>query len=132
MLRLNAKERRVSVREPRAVDHVTMIQNLAHMNAIKVTIDWKKLRKSLGQIENARDRLAHGIWLKHKTLKEPTLQVIKGSYPPTPGAKTIKARIEPQAMPVPLSDLRTITHNIGVVTVVIENLGQQISGQLPP
>ena len=86
ILRVGAKHGRVAVREPRVVDYVTMLQDLMHLESLKTRVDLKTLKKSLEEIEALRHKLAHGIWLKHPSTKLPVLQIVKGSYPPSPGA----------------------------------------------
>jgi len=56
-------------------------------------------------------------------------QVVAGSYVPSPGGKSIKAKLEPQAIEVSLQNLREIIAGVesatGAVNVLIQDLETQ-------
>ena len=112
LLGLGPKEGRIAVREPRVDDYLTMILDLMLVYKIKSSVKTTKLRNLLRECESIRDKLAHGIWLKHEGSKVPVIQEVKGKYPPSPGAKSVKARIDPRATVVPIETLRQCTKNI--------------------
>ena len=104
LLGVDPKVGRIAIREPRITDYIDMIQDLMHLKSITATADLKKLRKSLEKIQSFRDKLAHGIWMKHDTTKLPVLQVVKGSYISNPEGKKTKAKIDPLAAIVHLKN----------------------------
>ena len=69
LLMVNDKQGRLAVRAPRVVDHITMIQDLAALAKLELKVDWKKLKAFCREAESFRNRLAHGIWLKHSGVK---------------------------------------------------------------
>lgn len=132
LVKVNPKIGRVAVREPRVVDYITMIEDLTRLRSVDVAVDWKALKNVLGEIGSFRDKLAHGIWVKHNTTKTPVLQEISGKYPPHPGAKSVKARIEPRAVRVTLKNLKEIVHGIDAATATVNALRTKIAAKLSP
>jgi len=106
LLNIGPKHGRVAVRELRVCDHLTMIQDLMEINDVSVSgFDFAKFRKLLETVGNHRDRLAHGIWIKHPDHRSPILQLTKSSYLlPTKG-KT-KRIIKPEGVSIDLAGLR--------------------------
>lgn len=129
ILDISQKHGRIAVREPRAVDSLTMIQDLMYLESLKTTVDLKALRTTLGEAEAFRDRLAHGVWVKHSNSKLPVLQIVKGSYPPNPGARSIKARIEPRGLEVDLQHLRKAERVISSAVTTLHQLRRELEAQ---
>ena len=77
-----------------------------------------------------RNDLAHGIWIKHPAGDEPALQKVTGEYSPVEGTPKVKARIDPQALNVPLSELSKLAENIDNATTTINRLQVEIWTQL--
>ena len=70
------------------------------LRGFKTSVDLKALRKDCRLLEEFRDKIAHGLWVRHGGTKAPILQVTAGSYARTPGGESVKARIDPQAINV--------------------------------
>lgn len=121
LLGIDPKEGRLAVREPRATDYLTMIQDLAELKRLPLRVDWKKLRKHLGELANHRDRLAHGIWLKIPGHRVPCLQLTKGTWQPQGGGPTYKAKADPVSVPVNVGDLQSVAT---AINSIIDYLGQ--------
>ncbi len=132
LLDVDHKIGRIAIREPRTTDYVDMIRDLMSLKSLTTTVDLKKLRKTVEEIQSFRDKLAHGIWARHDTTNLPVLQVIKGSYISEPESQKTKARIDPLAMAVRLADLRACRRNIERTTVVINRWKRDLAGQLSP
>lgn len=131
VLGIGPKIGRISVREPRVTDYVVMLQDLMLLKSLKTSVDLKKLRRKLETVQAFRDKLAHGIWVKHATTNLPVLQVIKGSYlPPHRGAIKVKARIDPLAAKVHLQGLKAIVHDIETTTVTINQWKRDLAEQI--
>lgn len=129
LLGLGPKEGRIAVREPRVDDYLTMILDLMLIYKIKTSAKTTSLRNLLRECESIRDRLAHGIWLKHEGSKLPVIQEVKGKYPPAPGAKSVKARIAPRASVIPIETLIQCTRNIKHCIAQIYKLKHEITLQ---
>jgi hypothetical protein len=122
LMRVGPKVGRVAVRQPRVVDHITMLEDLESLYPTKLGVNWKKLKELLKEAESYRDRLSHGIWLDHPNVATPVLQDFSYAYVPRPpGAR--KARIDPIAVEIKPDDLRRISStldDIGDILVKIE------------
>ena len=129
VLDVGQKEGRLAVREPRAADHMTMIEELLAVKGLAVAPDFKEIKDNLVPLERNRDALAHGIWVKHPATKIPVLQALKGkwSHPAMPKTKRI---IVPEGMPITLEALRANTKSIEAGCIVIMRLHRSIEAQL--
>lgn len=132
LLGIGPKEGRVAVRDPRAVDYVTMIRNLMTARGLKIEFDWKTLNTWLESQGNMRDRLAHGIWLKMPEQTHPVLQLTKGTFELEHGKPAVKAVITPGGVPVEASELRKLADYIDTTTTLIEHLENLIAAALAP
>ena len=132
VLGVDYKVGRVAMREPRTAEYVDMIRDLMSLKSLTTSVDLKELRKTLEKLQPFRDKLAHGIWVRHDTTKLPVLQVTKGSYVlETAGPKTkAKAKIEPLALAVRLADLKTCRRDIEGATVTINQWKRDLGAQL--
>lgn len=130
LLIVSRKQGRLAVREPRIDDHITMIEDLATLAGIDPKVDWKKLRKPCRELESFRNRLAHGIWLKHSSTKTPVLQDFSSAYtqggPDTPK----KPRIHPLAVPVKLGQLRQIAKSIEILSDKVLEIELRINSEM--
>lgn len=106
LLNVSPKQGRLAIREPRATDYLTMLQDLMDLAKVKVTADFAAFHKLLEVLGNHRDRLAHGIWIRHPDFKEPILQLTKGSWRPDPTGPKAKRVISPEGALIRLRELR--------------------------
>jgi len=102
---------RVAIRQRRVADDLTTIQDLAKLAKIDLEVDWVDLKKAAKKVESYRDRLAHGVWLKHDATDLPVLQDFSAAY--TRGATAPqKPKLTPLAVPIRIDQLRNISANI--------------------
>jgi hypothetical protein len=127
-MQISPKQGRVAVRLGRIEDSLTAIQDLVHLSPIQVPEDVNiaGLKKPMKELEGWRDRLAHGVWVKHNNSAVPVLQVTSGSYQDYETNQKTKARIDPVAFGIDLTDLRKIAAKIEKGTRVIDTLGRAI------
>jgi hypothetical protein len=130
LLRLNPKQGRIAVRLGRAETSLTAIQDLLTLEKFTVRTDIPKLKRIFKQLEEARDRFSHGLWVKHSGTKLPVLQVTSGNFSESHGGQSIKARTHPQAVEVALSDLKKIVRAIDHSVAAVDRLGQEIDQAL--
>lgn len=71
LLGIGPKEGRLAVRQPRASDYVTMLQDLLDLKHVPVSVDLQKFRKLLNDLGDYRNSLVHGVWLKHPSYSDP-------------------------------------------------------------
>lgn len=134
ILQISPKAGRVAVQEPRVEDYITMLQDLLALRKIRLDIDWKLLRKELGEIASFRNKLAHGIWVKHPGTKTPVLQETKGKHPNEPDATQRKARINPKALRVTLANLKDYRKRTDAAAHALRRLRDDLAPalQAPP
>ena len=136
ILQLGPKEGRLSVREPRAHDYLTMIEDLMRVRGLSASASLKPYLKpakaKLIELGDLRNAVAHGIWIKHEGTHLPTLQLVSGSLLqsikwPHP---LQKAKIEPRALAVELPGLRAAVSDTEQLTKMIQALRREIEEQL--
>ena len=130
LLDLNQKFGRVAVKSPRADDSFTMIHDLMRLRGFETTVDTKGLRTDCRHLEEFRDKVAHGIWVKHTDSKGPILQVTAGSYQRTPGGESVKARIDPQAFNVSQTAFAGYAKGINDAIRMVQKLHKELQRQL--
>lgn len=130
LLQVGHKQGRIAIREPRIVDHITMIEDLMRVQAVTTQLDLKAFRSSLRDMESFRDRLAHGVWVKHTDTNTPVLQVVKGSYQDGAVKGPIKARLYPRAVTITLQNLKDLVGGIEQATKAVTMLRREIATQL--
>ncbi len=108
LLNIGPKEGRIAVRETRAEEYVTMIEDLLSVKKIRVNVNSKKSKKFLTLLREHRNTLAHGIWVKHPSSRSPVLQLAKGIWQPDPSKPQRRARriIEPEGAVIRVTELR--------------------------
>ena len=134
LLDLDPKRGRIAVREPRCTDYLIMIEDLIKLRSIKFNTKDKRhknFKKKLVELQSFRNAIAHGVWLKHSATQKPVLQVVAGSYPPSPGKETVKARIEPQAVELDLENLKHIRTGIEAAITTMGRVKIELAKQLP-
>jgi len=105
MLQLSPKIGRLLVREPRAVDYVTMLEDAMSVMGLTTSIDLKNLKSGLGTLESFRDKLAHGVWVRHTKTAIPVLQDFSGKHPAGP-EQGQKARIHPKGTAITATNIK--------------------------
>ena len=110
LLDISPKQGRVAVRQFRVADQITIIEDLAKLAKIDLKVTWKNLKQPCKEAESYRDRLAHGVWLKHSETETPVLQDFSTAYVRNGAPR--KPKIYPLAVPVQLEHLKNITSNI--------------------
>ena len=125
LLRISPKQGRITVRQPRAAEQITLIQDLSRLGGLKLTVDWKELKKTLRELEAYRNKLAHGIWVYHAETKTPVLQDLSGAYVDTGGMHE-KPKINPISVVITLRDLRRMTRNIDTTIDYLRSLNRTV------
>ena len=137
ILEIGPKEGRLSVREPRAHDYLTMIQDLMRVRNMSISDDLKRdlkpVKQTLIHHGDLRNALAHGIWIKRDDTPLPVLQVVGGDlfkkiqFPQS----TPKAKIEPRALAMELPALHAMVNDIERLIQFVQALRREIETQLP-
>lgn len=134
LLQVGPKHGRIAVREPRVVEFIEMVEDLLYLEKIQTRVDLKKLKKALQEIESHRNKISHGIWVKHPNSKTPILQDTKGTHPKESRdfdqhPKARKGRINPKAMNVTIANFKNWTGVIDNAVAGLERLASEIDAQ---
>jgi hypothetical protein len=126
LLSVSPKAGRVAVRVGRVESALTVIEDLLHIAGLTVQSDIKKWKTPFKKLEVARDLMAHGVWVRNDADSIPVVQFASGSYSEEPGGPSIRARINPQGVKVPVQYLRDVVRHIDAAVKAVDQLGAQI------
>ena len=118
------------MRDPRADEYITMIQDICRVLEISTTLDFKDTRKRLAEHKMYRDAIAHGIWVKHGGTNLPTLQVTRGSYQIPGSGRSFKARINPQSLVIDLPTMKNIQKAMEIMIVRLTRLRGEVYAEI--
>ena len=136
ILHVNQAEGRLSIRETRADEYLTMIEDLMQVRGLSISTKLKPHVKSakgaLNKLGNFRNALAHGIWIKRPETRLPVLQLPSGGLIKLPNLpqKLPKAKIQPRALVIELSGLRAAVRDIEKVTRFIRAMRDEVVAQV--
>jgi hypothetical protein len=105
-----------------------MIEDLMSLRGFKTSLDMKELRRLCKQLEQFRDKVAHGVWARHTGSKLPVLQVTAGNYQDQAG-KAVKARIEPRAVGIAAKDFKSFTDGAVEMVAILKKLAGELQAQ---
>ena len=132
LLMIDPKQGRVVVPQASAVGAFQMVQELLPLRGIKPSLDLKAIKEQLENIEEFRNAVAHGVWLKHDQTVLPTLQITRklklflgfgAGLPKT-------AKVDPRPLPLKLETLREVVIKIDKVAKFCDQLFDGISSAL--
>lgn len=126
LLEIGPKQGRVAVRTPRVEDGITMIEQLISLNMIRVSTDVKALKTLLKNIENERDMLAHGVWMRHPGFRTWHIQVTKGNWKPDPLSPPVSRRIKPEGREIKIAYLKDLRKKLETAIVDLKQLYAQV------
>lgn len=130
LMQITPKQGRVAVRLGRIEDALTNIEDLAVLSGLGINLNFKPTKKYFKELENWRNKLAHGIWLKHKATKLPVLQITRGIYQDHASNMTKKARLDPLAGEITLDFLRQLTKKVDDAAKVIDDIAVAIDTEI--
>lgn len=131
LLGVSKKHGRVAVREPRADECMSMIQQLMQLENVKVSsVDLDITSKVLAKLKSTRDTLAHGLWLQEPSGKV-LIQVTSGTSRPDPKAPKVSKRVNPHGMEVTPSDLEMLAEQIKQLMLALDIVHREIEAQVP-
>ena len=115
LLKINPKIGRVVVRQASAVQAFQMVQELLPLRNIPVAPkDLKAIKRKLERIEEFRNAIAHGIWLKHDKTDLPALQITRSLplFADLDRGSPTKAKVDPRGLPLEIKRLREVVNEI--------------------
>jgi hypothetical protein len=127
LLRLNnLKLYRIAVRGGRAAEYVTMWREMLRVHGLSVASDLKDLAKRLQKIENERNLIAHGLWIRNPLTGALNVWLIRGTWDAGPN-QGISHRIKPKAAPRSPADLTTTFRDIDALIVSLGALHEEVT-----
>lgn len=131
ILQLSKTEARIALRQPRAVDRLDMALDLFAIKAIPITVDVDVLRELIQQCTSERDRVAHGVWLRHPETSELYLRIARGNWPKnmTRGEKISRA-VFPQSLPYGKDDCLKSVDKTEKALSMVNYLGEALDHAL--
>jgi hypothetical protein len=127
ILQLDRAEMRVAIRTPRVPERLEMALDLLALKKIHIPSDSDETRALLSVFAAERDRLAHGIWLRHPQTKKTYLRIARGKWPKdmTRGA-SINRIVLPQAVPYAAKDAISSLAQGEKTLAAIDILGEEL------
>jgi hypothetical protein len=125
LLDVGPERGRVAVRGGRVADYLTMLEDLMQLRGVGVTVRTKALKRPLTEVETFRDKLAHGVWLRHPRTRTPVLQVTKGDLPDPSAIRAAQA----QPAAVTLGDLRRYVRTIDAAIRIADRMRAELVRQ---
>ena len=131
LLQLNKPEARVALKAPRAKDRLEMALDIFAIKGINIKLDTAALAKALDDATSERDRLAHGIWLRHPKTHELYLRMTRGAWPKdmTRGERVSRA-VYPQSIRYSTKDARAALALIEKALSDVAALGAELDDAL--
>jgi hypothetical protein len=124
LLELDLVYGRVAVPIPRAADAVTRIEDLMELRGFSSVVDTKTLKSECKELEEFRDKLAHGTWARFPGHKIPILQITSGKNP-----DGSKARINPKGGAITLPVMKSYAKGIEDAIRDIRRLAKELASQ---
>ncbi|MFS2109640.1 hypothetical protein ACCC88_08130 [Sphingomonas sp. Sphisp140] len=117
---------RLAVREPRAIDRISLIRDLIELQTVKTDAEsFKKFRARAEANGLIRDLLAHGIWFFEDGLWH--IMYARGMYPVEDrGTQHPNRRVSPEARIVTLEEAQKVTMEINALLMSAEQLQQSL------
>lgn len=123
------KEGRLSIREPRTIERLELIIDLAEVHKIALKADIPLLRDAITQSTTNRDLVGHGLWFRAPS-GDILVRSTRSRWPKDKDGKRLSKKILPHGEPIDehgLSVMLTITESaIGMA----EDLHIEIEGAL--
>lgn len=99
LLDISNKQGRIALREPRGIDLVDMVADLAELRELKIDFDFAALKTLASDLNSDRDKLAHGVWVYEKPHRRHYLIVTRGSWQPDKRQRgSVKRKIKPEGL----------------------------------
>ena len=126
LLHIGPKHGRVAVRTPRVEDGLTMIEQLMLLDKITISINTKTLKTALKHLENERDMLAHGVWMRHPGFRTLHIQVTKGNWKPDSLSPAVSRKIKPEGREIKIAYLKDLRKKLETAISDLKQLSRQI------
>jgi hypothetical protein len=121
------KEGRLAIREPRTVERLEMILDLAKVHSIEIQTDVNLLRDTLTRSTSNRDLAGHGIWFRADDGRILVRQT-RGQW--NEGGKKTSRKILPKGEPVDEDELDIMLQITESAIGMVEELDNEVATAL--
>jgi hypothetical protein len=127
ILQLDKAEMRVAIKTPRLAERFDMALDLFALKGIRMPFDTEAVKSQFTRLTTERDRVAHGLWLKHPTTGDLYLQITRGQWEKglSDGA-TISRAVFPQSIPYSASNAEDALALGRQALQAVEDLGAEL------
>jgi hypothetical protein len=134
LLRLSQAEGRLAVREPRTVDRLDLIRDLAKLRKTPIDLAlYSSMRSRSETLKSERDLLAHGSWGYVELDNSWNVQLVRGAWDNNAANAPEGSRnIEPELLGRNITQLRTTTSQLESIIEDAKTIAKQIMPDLPP
>jgi len=130
LIGVGQKEGRLAVREPRTVERLQLILDLAHVHGIKIAMDLKTLREALVKSTSNRDLVSHGTWFREPDGGNLLVRRLRGSWPKDETGFATSRRIMPQGEFIDEDELAIMLGLTEAAIEAVEELHAQVRAGL--
>jgi hypothetical protein len=121
---------RLAIREPRAEDRITLIQQISDLRGISISDDHiTKIKSEIKQVSPDRDLLAHGFWFR--TANGWSVALTRGKWSDSEPHSKYKS-VVPEAVHVTPDALRKISHRIEGIINLADLIARDVHTALKP
>lgn len=122
LLGVQDKQGRIAVREPRADEHVKMIQELMELAGFELALNLTDLMEDLRALKTIRDNITHGVWTQNLETGRLTLNIESGTWAPPKWRGKVSRRIVPEARGIDAEGLESVRDGIASTILVTQRL----------
>jgi hypothetical protein len=132
--RVDPKIGRLIVELPKAKDRVKIIERLLQYRRINVSSNLERLRNGIAAIEEERNKLAHGVWVRMPGHREPWLRVTIGKLDSAKYRMTGEniRKMFPEPFRKTTADIRKTASKIAKLCGAADRLRREIKKVSPP
>lgn len=126
------KQGRIAILELRANDYPNRFKWLLQVHKARVTTDLRTLAKDLGDAEDERNLLAHGLWIKDPESGELRIWRTRGAWESDSTNAGINRRLRPEASKCGPTEMRSLIVTIDELIRRLKSLSREIDAALAP
>ena len=116
LLHVSIKQTRVAIRLPPASRCAAVIKDLIHFLKLRTSYNFKQFGRKLTEADDARNVLAHAIFIKDPETKKYRIQITRGSWEFPQDVETVSRALYPES---PFLDRQFLATKRAVVEVAI-------------
>lgn len=124
LLDIDPKKGRVAAGQPRGAEVTKRIEELLMLH--NINIDLAPIRKNISTLEQQRDMLGHGVWLRNPENGDIYVQRTSGKWQPPGEIDGTSRRIKPEAVKIDVAYLEDQREKMKAQAALAETLFNQV------